>query len=95
MPETHTHTYTQMTPTPLIAISVCVYMFVCALDIDGLQMQTNDRPMTIPVIVSLNPHTPPPFGNTSRREGVCACVCVCDIHQGRVERGRVPSVTFV
>lgn len=73
MMENARNTHTHRTPYPLVATNVCVRSRVCvrmkkkgrerALDVDGLQMQTNDGRMTIPVIVRPQPphlhHHPP------------------------------------
>lgn len=105
MMENARNTHTHRTPYPLVATNVCVRSRVCvrmkkkgrerALDVDGLQMQTNDGRMTIPVIVRPQPPTstttPPPSGNTSVR----VCIGARAIHQRTVERGGVPSVTSV
>lgn len=81
MTENARHTYAHLYTQMFLRGGEGVCVCVCSLDTDGLQMQMNDRQMTIPVIVS--PQTPPPPHP------------VCAIHQGRVERGGVPSVTFV
>lgn len=67
-----THSHRQLWPPR--SVTVCLRCVRRELfDVDGLQMQTNDRRMTIPVIVSPRPpRGPPPSGNTSA--WVCECV---------------------
>ena len=83
---THTHTHTHTDAMRGVGGHECVCVCVCvcegALDVDGLQMQTNDQQMTIPVIegppspqarthTHTHTDTHPPSGNIS------ASVCVC------------------